>query len=641
MPPKSSNVAINPIDSHKKAIKKQKIKGATERGGRNDAWRFYVIWAIMLVGAAVLIGRAYFIQIVNTDFYLNKAKQFITSERSLPAMRGIINDTNGVPLAVSAPLATVIFSPYDYAKNYYQLQKKLYDSQKGKTSLAKEQMRATLQEKLAQMDLAHLAEATGYPLESLQQAVGIQSLNFDDPNAIDNALPSGAGSKRLVLMDRVSPERADKVKQLRFAGVNTSTSLQRFYLQAEPNAQVLGYMANSSRDDGYKGRAGIEKQYDEALSGQDGRMLILKNADQAAIKYLQTLKKEVPAQDIDLTLDARLQYVLYKELEQVGRGQSARWASGIVVEIATGNVLAMGSWPSFNSNDLTQRVGANERNRVVLDVFEPGSVMKPFTVAAALQSHRYNTNSLIETNGSIRVGGSTIRDSGNYGAITLAKLIQKSSNVASTKIALSLPADAIAKIQQDFGFGQKTALNFPAEASGRVDIPKDYELARRATLSYGYGQEVTLAQIAQAYATLGAGGVLHPLRLIKSAPKQDGITVIDKAYADDIVAMMELVTMQGGTAKQAAIDGYRVAGKTGTSRRSSPLGGYAKGEYRAIFAGVAPASNPKFAVAILVEDPRQQFYGGAVAAPVFSRVMREALRLYNVPFDKPLADAYK
>lgn len=216
------------------------------------------------------------------------------------------------------------------------------------------------------------------------------------------------------------------------------------------------------------------------------------------------------------------------------------------------------------------------------------------------------------------------------------KLIQKSSNVASAKIALNLPADAIANMQKKFGFGTKTALDFPAESAGKVPTPKKHELSRRATLSYGYGQQVTLAQLIQAYAALGNRGLMQPLTLVKEDNKQEPKQVISAEHAESIIGMMELVTGPGGTGQAAAINGYRVAGKTGTSRRTNPQGGYYTDQHRTIFVGLAPASNPRFAVAILVEDPRRQSYAGQVAAPVFHNVMKEALRLYNVPYDKPL-----
>jgi len=332
-----------------------------------------------------------------------------------------------------------------------------------------------------------------------------------------------------------------------------------------------------------------------------------------------------------------LQYLLYKELEKAGRLQKARWSTGMIVDVQTGEVLALSTWPSFNSNNLNEMTGENQRNRALLDVFEPGSVMKPFTVAAALDSGKYTTTSLIDTNpGSIRVRGYTIRDHNNLGRITLGTLLQKSSNVASTKIALSLPPDAITNMQKQFGFGSKTPLQFPGEGSGLVVTPKEKETSRRATVSYGYGLQVTLAQVAQAYSALAAGGVMHPLTLTKDGERPPSKRIMAHEQAMSIVQMMESVTEPGGTAKGAAIDGYRVAGKTGTSRRINPKGGYYTDQYRNVFAGMAPASNPKLVGVILIEDPRGQIYAGLTVAPVFHNVMKEALRLYNVPLDKPL-----
>lgn len=614
-------------------LPKKRIGGASFVGGGDDLWRFAIVWGVMVICFVILFGRAYYLQIKNSEFLIEKGDEFITAKRNTPVSRGMISDTFGVPLAANAPLSTVVFSPYDYAQKYYQAKRRLISAKSDKTQQnAKKTMES--------LDLARLAQAANFPLERLQQAVAIDdSVDVKDPEAIKAVLPKGAGSQRLVLINRTTPEIAKIVTDLNFSGVSEEIALRRFYPQGEENAQIVGYMSMSNQDSTYRGQSGIESQYNQTLAGESGQVLVLKNAEQHALKQLKELKPAVAGQDIQLTIDSRLQYVLYKELERVGRDQNARWSSGVIVDVHSGDVLAMGSWPSFNTNNLSERTGASERNRPVLDVFEPGSVMKPFTVAAALDSGKYTTNTVIDTSpGHLKIRGGTIKDSGNYGKITLETLIQKSSNVASAKIALALPADSIALMQRKFGFGQKTALNFPAEGSGKVEIPKEEEMARRATLSYGYGQQVTLAQLAQAYAALAAEGKLHPLRLVKNEPIKPPIQVIDPKHAREIVSMMETVTMKGGTGRLAAIDGYRVAGKTGTSRRTSPLGGYAEGEYRAVFVGLAPASNPQFVVAILVEDPRQQFYGGVVAGPVFSRVMRETLRMYNIPMDKSLTD---
>lgn len=615
------------------SVKKRRQKAATMLGGLQDVGRYKFAWAIAAVCFAILFARAFYLQVINSSFLIEQGEKLITSKRSVPVYRGMITDTTGAPLAANAPLSTVVFSPYDYAVEYYRLDKIIKTSQNAKTI-------AKASKDLKQMDLVKLAATANFPLEKLQNAVAIKhDLDLSDEEAVNAALPKGAGSRRLIILPKAPPEIVKPLMALDFVGISEEKFFQRYYLQAEPYAQILGYMAQSSdeKNGGYVGRAGIEAKYEKQLAGERGQVLILKDARQSAIKEIKEIKPTVEGQDIHLTIDSRLQYVLYKELEQVGRTQSARSSSGIVVDVLTGDVLALGSWPSFNSNNLSERTGANERNRPMLDTFEPGSVMKPFTVAAALESGKYSTSSLINTSpGSLYVGGYTIRDSGDYGAITLAKLIQKSSNVASAKIALSLPANAISDMQRRFGFGQKTALNFPAEASGGVSDPSEKEYSRRATLSYGYGQTVTLAQVVQAYAALANNGMLRPLRLVKEDELPEPTQVIEPKNAQAIVKMMELVTEQGGTARAAAINGYRVAGKTGTSRRTNPNGGYYTDQYRTTFAGIAPASNPRFAIAILVEDPRRQFYAGQVSAPVFHNVMKEALRLYNVPFDKPL-----
>lgn len=603
--------------------------------GKNDIHRYYIVWGLMAFGLTGLVSGAVYRQVIDADRLNEKAALYTTTKRPLVSSRGLIFDRNNTPLAANAPLITVFLDAQAYAEQYYSLNKRLQtaSNQKDKDKLSRE---------LDKMDLVKIATATGYPLEKLQAAVKINNkldyLADDIDTQIKAALPTGNGVRRVVILNKVSPEVAAPVLALDMDNVIGSEKHdQRYYLQAEPNAQIIGFIGRSQEDDTLIGRAGLEAQFNQYLTGKAGELLVVKDRRNMPINAIEEVTPQVKSKDLHLTIDARLQYVLYKELEQVGRLQSARSSSGMVVDVQTGEVLAMGSWPSFNSNNLSERDGANERNRPVLDVFEPGSVMKPFTVAAALESGKYSTSSVIDTNpGSVLVGGYTIRDGGNYGAIILDKLIQKSSNVASTKIALNLPADAIANMQKKFGFGTKTALDFPAESAGKVATPKERELSRRATLSYGYGQEVTLAQLVQAYATLANNGIKQPLSLVRDIDKGKPERVISARHAQEITKMMELVTAQGGTGQAAAINGYRVAGKTGTSRRTNPQGGYYTDQHRTIFVGLAPASNPRFAVAILVEDPRRQSYAGQVSAPVFHNVMKEALRLYNVPYDKPL-----
>ena len=627
--------AYSSVKNPKKGVF-NKPSGASSRGGvETDKNRFRTVWGLALVALVALICRAFYLQVANAQFYQDKGDELITSVRTQKSYRGMITDRNNQPLAVSAPLATVSFSPHDYAREYYELNRIIVanpDSPK---------MQARMQKRLDEMDLNRLAAAANVPVADLQKAVALRSdIDYTDEDAVKAALPSGAGSHYFPLLTKVTPEIAQSVSSLDFVGVYEKNFFQRYYPQPQPNAQLLGFMGQNASDPegGYVGRAGIERQYESTLSGEDGKVLVLKDAKQNSLKELKQIKPEVAGQDLALTIDSRLQYILYKELEEAGRLHEARWATGMVVDVQTGEVLALSTWPSFNSNNLNEMTGENQRNRALLDVFEPGSVMKPFTVAAALDSGLYSPTSLIDTNpGYIRVKGYTIRDHNNLGIINFSTLLQKSSNVASTKIALSLPPDGISKMQKEFGFGKKTALKFPGEGVGIVATPKEKETSRRATISYGYGLQVTLAQIAQAYSTLAAGGVEHPLTLVKDddkLPESRRIMAHDKAMS--LVNMLETVTEPGGTATAAAIDGYRVAGKTGTARRINPEGGYYTNQYRNTFAGMVPASNPRLVGVILIEDPRGLHYAGLTAAPIFHNVMKEALRLYNVPLDKPL-----
>ncbi|MBE0407641.1 peptidoglycan D,D-transpeptidase FtsI family protein [Psychrobacter sp. AOP22-C1-22] len=618
-----------------KMVFSSKASGASSRGGfEQDKNRFRTVWGLALIILAALIGRAYYLQVANAQFYQDKGNELITSVRTQKSYRGMITDRNDLPLAVSAPLATVSFSPHDYAREYYELKRIII------TNPNSPQLISRMQKRLDNMDLTQLAASANISVSELKRVTAIDdSIDVTDEAAVKAALPSGAGSHYLPLLNKVTPEIAQSVSSLDFPGVYEKNFFQRYYPQPQPNSQLLGFMGQnaSDPDGGYEGRAGVERLYETELAGEDGKVLVLKDAKQNSLKEIKQVEPEVPGKNVALTIDSRLQYLLYKELEKAGRLQKARWSTGMVVDVQTGEVLALSTWPSFNSNNLNEMTGENQRNRALLDVFEPGSVMKPFTVAAALDSGKYTTTSLIDTNpGSIRVRGYTIRDHNNLGMINMATLIQKSSNVASTKIALSLPADGITNMQKKFGFGAKTPLQFPGEGSGLVVTPKEKETSRRATVSYGYGIQVTLAQVAQAYSALAAGGVMHPLTLIKDDKSQPSKRIMAHEQAMSIVQMMEGVTETGGTAKGAAIDGYRVAGKTGTSRRINPKGGYYTDQYRNVFAGMAPASNPRLVGVMLIEDPRGQIYAGLTVAPVFHNVMKEALRLYNVPLDKPL-----
>ena len=409
---------------------------------------------------------------------------------------------------------------------------------------------------------------------------------------------------------------------------------QRFYPQAQPNAQLIGL--TNSRDQGIEG---LELVWDKRLAGHDGKMQVMRDRRGNRIQEVELIEPDVQGEDITLSIDSRLQYIMYRELAAAGITNNARSATAVAIDVNTGEVLAMASWPSFNPNDSASGLTNKDamRNRAAIDMFEPGSTVKPLTVAAALESGKFHKHSIIETTGSMRIGNSTIRDSRNLGNIDLETLIVKSSNVASAKIAQALPKETMPNFYRRFGFAARTDLRFPGESAGMIMPESRWGVTEIATMSYGYGLGTTAVQLAQAYAVLGAGGMMYPLTLEKRTEPVEGKRVLDETIARDVLLMMEGVTKPGGTARQAAIAGYRVAGKTGTARKLRSDGkGYSRSEYRALFVGVAPVSDPRIALAVVVENPVGQYYGGLVAAPIFAKVMQESLRLMNVPLDQPL-----
>lgn len=646
------------LNKKKQNLRPKKGAGASMRGSvEEDSGRFKIVWAFMVLCFGAVFCRVAYVQVINAPFYQQKGNTLITTTVKQPPYRGMIVDRNNIPLAISAPLVTLTFSPHDYAVEYYKLKAKEAELNEAKDSQSVNKARKNVAERLKNMDLQKLSALTGIDVEQFNNAVQLNhNIDFEDKEAVKAVLPTGAGSHYFMLMKNVNPETAQPIIDADFVGVNAENFYQRFYPQPQPNAQLLGFMSRSAdKENGYyRGQSGIESIFESTLAGSAGEVRVMRDAKNNRLKELEQITPEVAGKDVQLTIDSRLQYILYQELERVGRVQKARWATGMIVDVNSGEVMAMSNWPSFNPNDLNSMTNENQRNHAVIDMFEPGSVMKPITVAIGLNSGQYNVNSKIDTSpGSMNLQGHTIRDHGNLGVISLRQLLQKSSNIGSAKIALSLPPQVMSEGQKAFGFGKKTSLDFPGEAKGVVPNPTVKEVSRRGTVGYGYGIDVTLSQLAQAYTVLGSGGIFYPLTLVKStrdnamnsnslnnvavpfakpAPHQ----VIKQSDALAIVDMMSSATEEGGTAKLGAIDGYRVAGKTGTARRINPKGGYYNDQYRTSFVGIAPASNPRFVVAIVVEDPQLQKFGGLVAAPVFRNVMKETLRLYNVPFDKPL-----
>ena len=600
------------VDPRKRQTGKKQQSITSRNSVSVEMWRFYLMWGVVLLCFIALIGRAFYVQIVNHDFLQNKANAKILRTESIKAMRGVIYDRHGVPLAISTPVMKIVIDPRDYFEA-----KKLY-----------EDISAELVQDPTNRKLKRQLPDSNLNLDELADAVGM------DRAELRKKMNERSRSRYLVLKKEVPPQQADVILKREFQGVYTEKNYKRYYPQPQPSAQIIG-LTNSEG----MGVEGLEMQLNTRLAGVDGEQQVIRDKRGNRVKDPEIIKEVEAGENITLSIDSRLQYIMYRELTASGVANNARSATAITVDVKTGEILAMASWPSYNPND---KNGLNNkdamRNRGAVDSFEPGSTMKPLTVAMALESGKFTTNSVINTApGTMRVGNHTIRDTHDYGSLTLGGIIQKSSNVGVAKIALSLPYSTLPTFYKRVGFGERSAVKFPGESAGLI-LPKNkWNVSEVATMAYGYSLNATVLQLADAYAMIANKGKKMPLSLYKLEELPKGEQMIDPTIADQVLLMMEAVTLPGGTARQADIPGYRVAGKTGTAHKlRADRKGYSQSDYRALFAGVAPVSDPRLAMIVVVENPKGQYYGGLVAAPVFARVMQESLRLMNVPLDKPL-----
>ena len=592
---------------------RKKQKSITEKPTiAMDMWRFYLMWGLVLLCFVVLVARAFYVQVINKDFLQNKANAKILRNEKIKAMRGVISDRNGVPLAISTPIMKVVIDP----QNYFET-KATYDKVMAELKLTPNSRKLKRQLPKENLNLDELADAVGLDRADLKQRVQAK-----------------ARSRYLVLKKEVPPPQADLLVKRDFAGVYAEKSYKRYYPQPQPNAQIIG-LTNTEGT----GIEGLEMQLNKRLAGLDGEQKLVRDKHGNRVRNPEVIKEVQPGENITLSIDSRLQYIMYRELTAVGVANNARSATAIAVDVKTGEILAMTSWPSYNPNDKNGLKNKDAmRNRGAVDSFEPGSTMKPLTISMALESGKFTPNSVINTSpGSMRVGNHTIRDTHNYGALTLGGIIQKSSNVGVSKIALSLPYATLPTFYKRVGFGQRSAVKFPGESPGLILPPSKWNVSEVATMSYGYGLNATVLQVVDAYAMIANKGVKVPLSLYKLNGDPKGEQMIDPKIANQVLLMMEGATLPGGTATRATIPGYRVAGITGTAHKLRPdRKGYSTTEYRALFAGVAPVSDPRLAMVMVVENPKGAYFGGTVSAPVFAKVMQESLRLLNVPLDKPL-----
>ncbi|XQA75608.1 peptidoglycan D,D-transpeptidase FtsI family protein [Xanthomonas sacchari] len=556
------------------------------KSGRNrPRSNFNLRGRLVLVGAALglcsvtLIGRAAYVQLINSDFYQRQGEARYLRELPIATSRGMITDRNGEPLAVSTPVESIWVNP---------------------------------QELLRSPDrIPQLAQALELPVDELTAK-----------------LSQKADKEFMYLKRRINPDKAHAVVALGIPGVFSQREFRRFYPQGEAMAHVLGF---TNIDD--RGQEGLELAFDSWLRGKPGAKRVIRDRKGAIVESIDLVKPAQPGKDLTLSIDRRIQFLAYKELRNALVENKAAGGSIVIMDVATGEILAMVNLPTYNPNAVNGVNPDVRRNRAVTDLVEPGSTMKPLTISTALKAGVVTKDTLIDTNpGYMSVGRFTIKDvPRNNGVLTVTGVITRSSNIGAAKIAAKLPDQTFYDQVHSYGYGSSPHSGFPGESAGVFPSPARWSGSSKTTMSYGYGLSVTPLQIARAYCALGNGGRLVTPTFVKGQ-HEDSKQVLDPAISKEVVAMMETVVTQGG-AKGAAILGYHVAGKTGTARKAGP-GGYERGHYNALFAGLVPASNPRFATVIVINDPQgAKYYGGLVSAPVFHNVMEGALRLMDVPPD--------
>ncbi|QEE25901.1 MAG: penicillin-binding protein 2 [Rhodanobacter sp.] len=567
-------------------MKRRERTPAKPAGGRRHGTgpsarrRMPLVVGLLVLASTGLVARAFDLQVVQKQFYQNQADARFLREVKIPVSRGTIFDRNGEPLAVSTPMVSITAVPGEVLDNADRI-------------------------------------------PALAQTLGI------DPDQLKQYLERRSTREFAYLRRQMSPEAAKAVLALDIPGINGQREYKRYYPSGDVTAHVLGF---TNIDD--HGQEGLELAFDGWLAGKPGAKRVIRDRMGHTVEDVEQVRAPQPGKSLTLSIDRRIQFLAYSELKSQIEKSQADSGSMVILDVATGEILAMVSLPTFNPNAVNDSTPAERRNRAVTDVVEPGSTMKPFTMAAGLSSGKYTpTTPLIDTGKGVwYFQGHKIRDDTANGMLTPTGVLTKSSNIGAAKISLSLDTKFVYETYRAFGFGNSTESGFPGESSGYLKIGRDWRPFEQATMAFGYGLNLTPLQLANGYATLADHGVMHSPTFIKG-DDNPARQIVAPQVADEIVKMLETVTEPGGTATRAQIANYSVAGKTGTAHQAT-AGGYAKNAYNALFAGIVPATHPRLVGVVVIKNPRVGgYFGGLVSAPVFQKVMSGALRLLDVPPD--------
>lgn len=565
------------------------VVGKAKKPGFLFERRFGLLIGGIVAVLGVLACRSAYLQLYDREFLRSEGDARAIRASSISPTRGMITDRNGNELAVSVRMESVWLNPVEVLK--------------------------------------HPGVSATAEWQQLAAVVGMK------PAELDAWVQARKDRRYVYLKRQLDPALAEYIHKLGLPGVNLQQESRRYYPAAEVTSHLVGYTDIDGR-----GIEGLERAYDGWLRGAPGKEVTLRDAQGRVVEKVGTVKKMQEGRDLALSIDARIQYLAYQELKSALKRFQARSGSLVAIDIETGEVLAMVNAPSYNPNNRTNLNDGSSvnrtRNRAMTDMYEPGSTAKVFTAVAGLESGKYRPDTVVETPPSLNLGGRIVRDDHPIrgGSGDVAMIIKKSSNVGVSKIALSLDMEQFLGTFTKVGFGTDAGTGFPGESGGRFPQKKRYTQHELATISFGYGFAVTPLQLAHAYATLGGGGLMRPVSLLKVNEKPVGEQVIDPLVAHQVLNMMEHVTEAGGTGTRARVEGYRVGVKTGTARIAR--GGSYSDDYTGLIAGVAPLTKPRIAIAVIISEPQgDAYYGGEIAAPVFSKVMGDALRLLNVPPD--------